>query len=530
LQARDPDRQASSERDDLPKKVWIFMLSKSLSIERDDPIQRARQTAAISRIVLGILGIILILAKPDLLPIPAAGIAGFAIIVLTSLLQLGDLQIAWVQVEESLAASASILIIGLGDQMVTVISLIWLVALAAGVMARGGRVHWIGRTVVLIALAVPVVRAGSLGLEYAAFCAALIGLQLTSGRLTLELNRLLREARHDAENAETLLLAGEIASRVAHRDEEAASYVRPASPGPAAPPSAEEVARTRAALGRLIAGEGLRMVVQPIVDLRSGRIHAYEVLARFGRRQTDRSPLHWLAIADELGERPALERACLTAALDLFDGRPEGTRLSVNLSIPTLLDPATRELLDDFAAGRREGLEGLIVEITEETLVGNTREVLRTGDALREKGATLAVDDVGAGYSGLRQIIEVLPDYLKLDRSLVAGIDTDPDRAALVSAIAGYSRHVRSLLVAEGIERPSELRRLESLDVPLAQGFHLAMPGEPWPAVDLAALSEAEPALELPGSPGGSGGRAAGTSTAGTSPTEAAAETMATDR
>ena len=128
--------------------------------------------------------------------------------------------------------------------------MLWLVALAAGVMARGGRVHWIGRAVVMGALLLPIVRDGSLDLEYGALCAAVIGLQLTAGRLTLELNRLLREARHDAENAETLLLAGDIASRVAQRDEEAAAPVRPASPGPAAPPSEAEVARTRAALAR----------------------------------------------------------------------------------------------------------------------------------------------------------------------------------------------------------------------------------------------------------------------------------------
>jgi EAL domain-containing protein (putative c-di-GMP-specific phosphodiesterase class I) len=427
------------------------MLSKPLTIERDDPIQRARKTAALCRVVLGLLGVILILAKPHLLPIPACGIAGFAIIVLTSLLQLADLRVTWVQAEESFAASAAVLIVGLGDQDVSVISLLWLVCLAAGVMARGGRVHWIGRAVVLGALALPIIRAGALDLEYAALVVAVIGLQPTAGRLTLELNRLLRQARQDAENAETLLLAGDIASRVAQRDEAAASIVRPASPGPPAPPSAAEVARTRAALARLIAGEGIRIVVQPIVDLRDGRVHAYEALARFGRRQTDRSPLHLLGVAAELGERPALERACLTAALDLFERRPRGTRLSVNLSIPALLEQATQDLLDDFAAG----------------------------------------------YSGLRQITEVLPDYLKLDRSLVAGIDTDADRAALVSAVAGYSRHVRSLLVAEGIERPAELRCLEALDVPLAQGFHLAMPGKPWPQPGAVWPGEPEPALAL---------------------------------
>ena len=85
---------------------------------------------------------------------------------------------------------------------------------------------------------------------------------------------------------------------------------------------------------------------------------------------------------------------------------------------------------------------------------------------------------------------------------LVAGIDTDPDRAALVSAITGYSRHVRCLLVAEGIEHAAELRCLESLDVPLAQGFHLAMPGEPWPGVVPGVLAEADLELQPTGTIG----------------------------
>ena len=477
---------------------------KPFAVERDDPIERSRHAASVSRVVLGFFGIVLILERPDVVPLPGAGIAGFAVVVVTALLQLADLRIVWAHVEELFAATAAILVIGVQDQQVNAIDLLWLVAVAAGMMARGGRVGWTGRLIVVGALALPIAREAELSLEYAAFCLAVLALMATAGRLTAELNRLLRQARHDAENAETLLLAGEIASRVIQRDEVAmrsgaAVDLRPASPGPTPLPSEAEVARTRAALGRLIDGDGLRMVVQPIVDLRTGRIHAYEALARFGRRRTDHSPLHWFAVAEELGEREALERACLGAALELFERRPAGARLAVNLSIPALLDPATFEVLDDFAAGRREGLDGLIVEITEETLVGNTCEVLRTADALRERGARLAVDDVGAGYSGLRQIIEVLPDYLKLDRSLVADIDADADRAALVSAIAGYSRQVRSLLVAEGIERPEERRTLESLGVPLAQGFHLAMPGEPWPEVIDGALGDDGPDFAVSG-------------------------------
>jgi EAL domain-containing protein (putative c-di-GMP-specific phosphodiesterase class I) len=461
------------------------MRQRQTTIERDDPIQRARRTAAVTRMTLGVTGIALILGWPALLPHPALGIIGFATILLTSVLQLVSRSIGWVRLEESFAGSAAILIVGLGDQHVTVLSVLWLVAVATGVMARGGRVHWIGRLIVLGALALPPLREGTVVGEYAAFCAAVIGLQLTSGRLTLELNRLLRQARLEAENAETLLLAGDIAERVAQRTEPGADPARPAIPEPAAPPSPEEVMATRLALNRLIAGEGLQMFVQPIVAIDGLTIHAYEALARFGRRRGDRSPLHWLAIAAELGERIALERACLARALELFPTRPGGALLAVNLSVPALFDEATRELLADCAAEEAGGLDGLIVEITEETLIDNESEVSEAIDFLRARGARLAVDDIGAGYSGLRQITSVLPEYLKLDRSLVADIDTDRDRAALVSALAGYAAKVGSLLVAEGVERAGELDCVAELGAPLVQGFHLARPAPAWPELDV---------------------------------------------
>src|ERR1700744_315438 len=155
------------------------------AIERDDPIERARHTASVSRVALGAFGVVLILDRPGALPMPAAGVAGFAVIVVTAMLQLADLRIVWVQIEESFAATAAILIIGVQDERVNAINILWLVALAAGMMARGGRVHWMGRAVVLGALALPIVRSGALSLEYAAFCASVVALQLSAGRLTM---------------------------------------------------------------------------------------------------------------------------------------------------------------------------------------------------------------------------------------------------------------------------------------------------------------------------------------------------------
>ena len=90
---------------------------------------------------------------------------------------------------------------------------------------------------------------------------------------------------------------------------------------------------------------------------------------------------------------------------------------------------------------------------------------------------------MGAGYSGLRQIATLRPTYLKLDRSLIAGIDTDTERGALVAAMLGYARQTGGHLVAEGVETEAELETLLALGVELVQGYYLARPGWPWPEV-----------------------------------------------
>ena len=228
------------------------------------------------------------------------------------------------------------------------------------------------------------------------------------------------------------------------------------------------------------------MVVQPIVDIRSGTIHAFEALARFGRPREGASPLHWFSLADQLGERPNLERACLRRALELHARRPSDTSVTVNLSAPVLLEASTIAMLEDAGDDQPDDLAGLIVEITEETLVHGDMQLLGAIEPLRRRGARLAVDDMGAGYSGLRQITTVHPAYLKLDRSLVAGIDGDGERAALVGALAGYSAQVGCMLVAEGVETDAELAVVRRLGVPLVQGFLLGRPGPAWPELSAA--------------------------------------------
>jgi len=463
---------------------------------------------------MGAIGIAVILHRPHLLTQPALALAGFAVIASTSVVQFAAPQPRWLSVEEALSALAGVLIMGLGPQRVSVLAVLWLVAIASGVLARGGRVHWLGRDIVLVALALPILREGSVSGEYAALCVGTLALLLTSGRLTRELNHLLMQARLRADSAQTLLLAGDIAARMAERGQAAGDRGGGgagdglATPAATTRLSAAEQASAREALARVIAGEGLSMAVQPIVDLDSGRAHAYEALARFAAHNG--SPLHWFELAQELGVRPALERACLRQALELHARRPPGTSLSVNLSAPVLLEADTLAMLDEAARRLPGALEGLIVEITEETLVHSDTQLLGAIEPLRALGAKLAVDDMGAGYSGLRQITGVRPGYLKLDRSLIAGINLDGERAALVGALVGYCKQVGCALVAEGVETAAELGAVERLGVPLVQGFYFSRPGAPWPQVGAgkragagagAGADAGEPRAEPAGTP-----------------------------
>lgn len=168
-------------------------------IEHADQIVRARRTAALTRVTMGLAGIALIVAHPHLGG--AAALAGFATIALSAAVQLADPRTGTVAVEETVSASAAVLIVGFGAERVGVIAVLWLVAIASGVLARGGRAHWSGRFIVMGAVVLPVIRFGSIDAAYAVFIVAVTALLMTAGRLTTELNLLLREARLQADSA-----------------------------------------------------------------------------------------------------------------------------------------------------------------------------------------------------------------------------------------------------------------------------------------------------------------------------------------
>jgi diguanylate cyclase (GGDEF)-like protein len=252
--------------------------------------------------------------------------------------------------------------------------------------------------------------------------------------------------------------------------------------------------QARAALLRTIEEGRIAMAVQPVVDLRSGAIHGNEALARFDLGSLSAGEV--FALAERVGLRGELDLACLEHALALLPDRPRGTRLSVNVAGALLDHPRAIALLEAIPeADARD----LVLEITEEALVRDYGALRRAVDPLLERGVRVAVDDMGAGYSGLRHAIDLHPAYLKLDRALISGVDRDPKRAALVDALLRYAEHAGSHIVAEGVETDGELATLRRLGVPYAQGYLLARPAQPWPplSIALAPLPPATPGLAV---------------------------------
>jgi len=246
--------------------------------------------------------------------------------------------------------------------------------------------------------------------------------------------------------------------------------------------------RARAALLRAIEERRIAVAVQPLVDLRTGAIHGYEALARFDLGSLATGEV--FALAERVGLRVELDLACLEQALGLLRERPRGTRLSVNVAGALLSHPRALTLLSGLSD---DEARDLVLEITEDALVRDYGALRNAVGPLLERGMRIAVDDMGAGYSGLRHAIDLHPAYLKLDRTLVQGVDRDPKRAALVDALLRYAEHAGSHIVAEGVESDGELATLRRLGVPYAQGYLLARPAQPWPslAVALAPLAPA---------------------------------------
>ena len=220
---------------------------------------------------------------------------------------------------------------------------------------------------------------------------------------------------------------------------------------------------------------GLAIAFQPIMDLRTGRIAGYEALSRFSDA-LQRPPSAWFAQAHRCGLGYELEAKALAAALAV-PGRPEGTYLTINLSPSALTSDAVARALP-------ERLDDLVIEITENEVITNDPRNSAALDDVRRRGARLAVDDTGSGYAGLTQVMRLAPDIIKLDRTIVTGVATDPVKAALIESFVRYARESNASVCAEGVEDLRDLAHLADLDVTYGQGYGIGRPAPPWASLE----------------------------------------------
>jgi EAL domain-containing protein (putative c-di-GMP-specific phosphodiesterase class I) len=229
----------------------------------------------------------------------------------------------------------------------------------------------------------------------------------------------------------------------------------------------EEVGRE---IRQLIHDRAFTPVFQPIVSLHSGEVVGYEALTRFA---SDRSPTLVFAEARAVGLGPTLEVAVARASLEAAAALPDDLWLSLNFSPPSLLDGFVADVVSTTS-------RQLVVEITEQLPIESYPSIRA---AMAELGSVqLAVDDVGAGYAGFGHLLELSPDVVKLDLTLIRDIDQDPARQALTAGLRYFTNQTGTKILAEGVESEAEAATLRELGFDFGQGYLF---GRPMPVSEL---------------------------------------------
>lgn len=227
----------------------------------------------------------------------------------------------------------------------------------------------------------------------------------------------------------------------------------------------------------VLAPGGISVTVQPIFDVSGGRqvVVAAECLAR-GPRGTNLEPANVLfEYVRRKKEETAVDRACVMAGLVACRKLPSSLNIDINVHASTLgRDHGFVDFLLSAASACSIEPSRIVVEIVEHSPYWDGPGFFSVIRALRNAGVSIALDDVGIGYSNYKMMIDARPDFLKVDRYLVQGCDRDTYRQIVLRSIAELAANLCARVVAEGVETREELETLLSLGIHLAQGYLLS--------------------------------------------------------
>lgn len=249
-------------------------------------------------------------------------------------------------------------------------------------------------------------------------------------------------------------------------------------PGPVGdlhPVSSEQSTSLRE-LCRVIGQRLITPHFQPIFALTPGEVYGYEALSRIVGPTIFANIEELFCAARWAGMLSALEQLCRERALTTAARLGVAERLFLNVCPAVLADDhrpgVTAKLLGELGIDRSR----VVLELTERSLITDYDLFGRVVSHYRRQGYAIAIDDLGDGFAGLKMLVQVEPDYVKLARFLVANIDRAPVRQALVESIVSFCQRVGIEVIAEGIERPEELDYLSAIGIRLGQGYLLGRP------------------------------------------------------
>jgi EAL domain-containing protein (putative c-di-GMP-specific phosphodiesterase class I)/GGDEF domain-containing protein len=232
-----------------------------------------------------------------------------------------------------------------------------------------------------------------------------------------------------------------------------------------------------AELRKAIREDGIRTLWQPVVELESGAVHGFEALARGPKDSMFEMPRAMFALSGRVGASGDLDRVCRAAALREGAGVAAGRKLFVNVLPSTLSGSEWSEgTIPGLLAASGRAPADVVVEVSERAIGADAQTLADAWSALRQKGFGLALDDVGTGRDGGEALETLRPDYLKIDASVVRGIDANLVKQEIFATIARAGSTIGARLVAVGVESEDEASILRQLGARYAQGYHYAGP------------------------------------------------------
>lgn len=218
-------------------------------------------------------------------------------------------------------------------------------------------------------------------------------------------------------------------------------------------------------------------VYEPIVEVSSRTVFGYEALARGPERSRFHSPAALFSAAQEYGLLFELDCACRESGLRGAVDFPSGTKLFLNILPTTIHDPSFREdrLIETLEKRKLRPCD-IVFEISEQESIRSFGAFREMRDQYRRLGFQFALDDTGAGYAGLEELVEIEPDYIKIDRSMVSGVDQDPARQDVLAAVLQLAEKMGAQVIGEGLDRLEELEMLGRLGIRFGQGWLFGHP------------------------------------------------------